>query len=216
MNNTTKQLVAGFDPGGEGKFGWCVARLDRNKFSVTEGWAGIAHHADGALGCVSKIITDQNSELVAVGIDAPLYWARVGKSRAADNYVRQCLQQKHYADPSGTVQVHAVNSLQGACVAQGIILATTVEQRYPTCLITETHPKALLKACLSNNDIQSIHDQWKNKWSDDQRDAIISAWAAIRAYTADGDINLYDKDKKENILCFLKKTVYWWPKECCD
>ena len=51
----TLQLVAGFDPGGRRKFGWCVAHLDRNKFSFTEGWAGIAHHADGALGCVALV-----------------------------------------------------------------------------------------------------------------------------------------------------------------
>ena len=32
----------------------------------------------------------------------------------------------------------------GACVIQGFFLAKEIESNYPECVITETHPKALL------------------------------------------------------------------------
>ena len=193
------ELVAGFDPGGKKKFGWCVARI--KPWKVIK--AGCANHAAHALACAMECLTD--GDIVAAGIDAPLYWARNGASRKADNHVREQMKVAGATKPEGTVQ--AANSLRGACLIQGFFLAKLIERAHPNCLITETHPKALLAVC-KHNSLARINQQYENI---DKRDAVISAWAAARAHQGDGQ-DLFKRDANSAIHTFLKKTCYWWPK----
>ena len=77
---------------------------------------------------------------MGVGIDAPMWWsASRGGGRKADEKLR-----KRYGISSGTVQ--SVNSLKGAALIGGALLASRVRQEFPGTRITESHPKALLRA----------------------------------------------------------------------
>ncbi len=200
-----KCLVAGFDPGGKGKFGWCIARP--NPWEVIK--VGVADHAVDAF-CKVKYAAAERSgnwKLVAAGIDAPLYWPYTGQSRKSDEYIRkQIINRKKSA---GTVQ--AVNSLRGACLAQGVMLAAILEENCSACRVTETHPKALLEVCPEAKKVAEGSDSA----TEHERDAVISAWAAARFISGKGR-NLYCCEDKKAIHVFLKKPWYWWPSENHD
>lgn len=196
------ELVAGFDPGRSDRFGWCIARPSPWKFIE----AGVADHAVDAFCKVKKAVVEQSGKLVAAGIDAPLYWPYTGRSRESDKYIRQQINRKGSA---GTVQ--AVNSLRGACLAQGIMVAAIIEKEYPSpaCRITETHPKALVAV------YPGLKELAAGDKNEHERDAIISAWAAAQSISNNGR-NLYDCEDKTAIHDFLKEPCYWWPAENTD
>ena len=223
MNNTARQLVAGFDPGGKKKFGWCVAELNESRLLIIK--AGTTHRAEWAFKEVATFVSERNATLCAAGIDAPLYWSCSDPSRNADKHVMQCINMRDRSTSSDMPGVLAVNSLQGACISQGPIIAMMLERQYPKCVITETHPGALFYILpeKEQQDAQRAWETWKNNNESDEHqwDAIISAWAAIRTYTDSKESNIYDSDKnlynrdKDNSIppyTFLEKTLYWWPK----
>ena len=184
-----KEFVAGFDPGGQGNFGWCLVELTDSLVAIDHGLVNCADEA------FDKMKEHLDGKLVAAGIDALLYWARGGGHRKSDKHVQRI---------SGAT-VMASNSLQGACLIQGFLLAKRIESEYPDCMITETHPKALLK-------ISDGARKFENgECSEDERDAMISAWAAAQCIRPGDKQNLFECDKKEDIHTFLKKTMYWWP-----
>lgn len=117
----------GADPGGSKAFGVAVLH-DDGTFDTA-----VVSSADEALAWF-------DGEPAGVGIDAPLWWSS-GKSsdRQADRFIRTT----HRIHP-GTVQT--ANSLKGAVLVQGVMLAYRLRQRFPNVPITEAHPKALLKA----------------------------------------------------------------------
>lgn len=201
----SRQLyVSGFDPGGQGNFGWCVARCTPWKVIA----AGCADNADDALNRVRDTLN--GACIAAAGIDAPLYWSRKGLGRESDIHIRKQMKKAQAPNPHGTVQ--AVNSLRGACLAQGIMLALVIEKRFPKCMITETHPKALLACekrlpnCYRSNSIAK-HEMHK-------RDAEVSAWVAAQTMGEKQKWqNLFLLEKDKSIHRFLKKTYYWWMNE---
>ncbi len=133
-------LILGFDPGGEDNFGWCVAQNNPNTplQLVEMGVADNAHDAfEGAKAIIAKVAS--LADVKACGIDAPLHWVDNG-DRQVDKHVRDRIPQRDLA--SGTVQ--AVNSLQGACLAQGILIARLIQNACPHVKITEAHPKAAM------------------------------------------------------------------------
>ena len=193
-----KEFVAGFDPGGQGNFGWCLAELTDPLNVICQ---GTKNCADEAFDEIKKRLNDTNGRILAAGIDAPLYWTRQGDSRESDVCVRRISGAS-----SGTVQ--AVNSLRGACLIQGFFLATRIESEYPDCMITETHPKALVAV---SSEARKIVEIVEGVWNEHEADALISAWVAAQCLRHGGKQNLFECDKKENIHTFLKKTMYWWP-----
>lgn len=56
--------------------------------------------------------------------------------------IRQMMRERGAQNVGGTVQ--SLNSLRGACVAQGVIAAHLLRMEIPSIRITESHPKALL------------------------------------------------------------------------
>ena len=205
-------LVAGFDPGGKNSFGWCVATIDPWRVVGR----GVVSYAKEACDEASKVIKDKNGNLVAAGIDAPLTWARNGRQRKADKRITEWLKNSAQRR-KGSAQ--AINSLRGACVVQGFLLAEALNHKYSGILITETNPKPLQ----DNPDaIKSYKGVWKNGQPDHIHDAILSAWAASQARKAydkgwkgQVGLNLYNDEDEDQIYClpFLEKdkTVYWWP-----
>ncbi len=104
------KIILGFDPGGEGRFGWAVC-LDRdNRLKVID--AGIADHAKGAMESLLKALP-RGGSVAGAGIDAPMFWVTDG-GRKADYFIRKAIQHLGAKAPGGTVQ--HFNSLRGACV----------------------------------------------------------------------------------------------------
>jgi hypothetical protein len=67
-----------------------------------------------------------------------------GRQAGAERQVDVVLRRKYRHRIGHSVQ--SINSLRGAALVQGVMLAALVRQRYPKRPITETHPKALPKA----------------------------------------------------------------------
>jgi hypothetical protein len=101
----------GFDPGGEDGFGWCVAD-DSPVLPLTLRASGVVDNSRSAVDAAMDHVK-KGEPIVAVGIDAPLFWVATG-DRNVDRIVRDELRGLGARSPGGTVQ--AVNSLRGACV----------------------------------------------------------------------------------------------------
>jgi predicted nuclease with RNAse H fold len=119
-------MWGGADPGGANCFGVC--RLNPDGSFETH--------------CVSDVVaaTAFLKPAAGVGIDCPLWWSlERGGGRRVDALLRRA-----YGIHPGTVQ--SVNSLKGAVIAQGMLLAMQLRELSPDIEITETHPKALILA----------------------------------------------------------------------
>ena len=125
-------LWIGADPGGKGSFG--LAFLD----------------ASGELECSTVSSVEEAVERIAntgeplgLGIDAPTWWsANESGWRMAD-----CRLRERYPAASGSVL--SVNSLRGAALAGGMMLASRVRKAFPAVVITESHPKVLFGAWIA-------------------------------------------------------------------
>jgi len=123
----------GFDPGGKKAFGWAVVETTPRGLRLVAGG-----EVTGALTALATA-SEASVELpAAIGIDAPLFWVFDG-DRNADLQVRALVCGA--GGQSGTVS--HVNSLRGACLVQGVLVARLSRERWPEVPITESHPKAL-------------------------------------------------------------------------
>jgi predicted nuclease with RNAse H fold len=192
----------GADPGGNNKFG--IAKLD----------------GDGSFNtwCCSSVdeavqLIDDDAE--GVGIDCPMWWSSgIGGGRKVDAWLRNT-----YKIPSGTVQ--SVNSLRGAVVVQGVLLAMRLRERSPNVPISETHPKALLKhfklsAAVSESKIAQTFRLKKQKlkeWNEDRRDALLSAVAAREGALGNWPDLSVDRGYREldPKTLWFGPVNYWWP-----
>jgi hypothetical protein len=162
-------VLLGFDPGGANAFGWCVAR-DSAQLPLSIVATGIASSARAAVAsALAAVPTDET--VLAAGIDAPLLWARSGP-RNSDRVVRQAIARAGAPHPAGTVQ--DVNSLRGACIAQGILAALELREAIALLPLTEAHPKALRWLCPEAAAVAAP--------SEHERDAALgalTAWALV-------------------------------------
>ena len=188
----------GADPGGKDKFGVAALRAD-GSFDT---W------------CCSSV--DQAVRLIdtpeAIGIDCPMWWtSAIGGGRRVDAWLRRT-----YGIRSGTVQ--SVNSLRGAVVVQGIMLAMRLRKRLPDLPITETHPKALLAALALNSAPWSRLAEMFGLKGDaplgtHRRDALLSAVA-----TREGACGRWhdlsanrDPEELDPKQLWFGPVAYWWP-----
>lgn len=161
--------IVGFDPGGHGNFGWCITP-DSAAMPLKPVASGLANNAHAAVQAALSAVPS-NGVLGAAGIDAPLFWSRTGP-RNADIVVRAAIGRAGAPHPAGTVQ--DVNSLRGACLAQGLLAAVMLREVYPALPLTEAHPKALRWMRSSTQAIAAN--------SEHERDAMLSsiaAWALL-------------------------------------
>ena len=216
------KVFLGSDPGGKGKFGWAVC------FEINDGLrvvaTDIADHAKDALEKSFNALPKGGS-VVAAGIDAPMFWVADGR-READRLVRKAIGRLGAKSPGGTVQ--SINSLQGACVVQGLLILKLLRQLYPDLPITEAHPKALLwlmgiarrgrdPGMIEIKDIEEVIieevgfgllDKEKEK-----RDAILAAFTAQMMIRRKSDwVDLLKYERKERILAGEPPIEYWMPK----
>lgn len=212
---TSKSLfVVGFDPGGIDQFGWCLAEeTDRMRIK----YFGRSDHADGAVEAVFEHIEDSN-QLMAAGIDSPLFWVGNG-DRRADQTVRARMLALGARNVWGTVQ--SVNSLRGACLIQGILTARLLRLRFPKIRITESHPKALLwlrgfahrqkgTREVGMADLSELIACSSREQSEHERDAALGAVAALAMLrNEDGWSNLALEER--NAFSPVEPVEYWMP-----
>lgn len=186
----------GADPGGGDSFGVAILR-DDGSFDTDR-----VSHADEANDWLKQ-------DPQAAGIDAPMWWSS-GQSgdRKADRFLRARCRS------AGTVQ--AANSLRGACLVQGAMLAIRLRERFKSLPITEAHPTALLKAL--NLDRNQIIQRFKLKGdlplSPHEQDALLGAIAAREGYCERWTRNLAecrDPSEQDPLKLPASPIVYWWP-----
>ena len=144
-------VVLGFDPGGMsggGSFGWSIC-TEVDGILQPCPRTGLATDAQHAIDKVKEALNSPdfptNPNVLAAGIDAPLFWSRKG-IREIDYILDQAMRSTGFPPPkNGGLIVQTVNQLRGACVIQGPLLAMYLHEEEPwnNLPITESHPKVL-------------------------------------------------------------------------
>ena len=192
--------IVGFYPGGKNAFGWAVlARTGRDLSLVASGTCTGAPAALSAARAATSIAP------IAFGTDAPLFWVQAG-DRKADETVRKMVCAA--GGKSGTVS--HVNSLRGACLVQGVLVTRLAAELWPSAMITEAHPKALLAVSLKAREFASRIIRPVS--TEHERDAALAAYTAFALATqTDG---WHDLAATEQGPFFPGGTyvAYWFPK----
>jgi hypothetical protein len=210
------ELYIGFDPGGKGKFGWAMCSPEGERLRILH--TGSADHAQGALLAVQSRRPSQ-ATITGAGIDAPLFWVANGK-RHSDLLVRDAIKKLGSKSSGGTVQ--QLNSLRGACLVQGPLLAKLLVDEFPSISITETHPKALLFLLgLANkqNPPNHIGLEHLSKYlhadaiqhSEHERDSVLGAVASWASLKPQGEWRDLAKEEQALLVPFNYKPAYWMP-----
>jgi hypothetical protein len=212
------RMLLGFDPGGEGGFGWCILE-DADEPPLPVVATGVSDHAEVALASLRRHLP-RDADVQGAGIDAPMFWVPAG-DRLADRTVRAEVQARGARSPGGTVQ--AVNCLRGACLAQGIMVALLLRRRWPALPITEAHPKAFLWTVglatpathTSAVTLQSLWQQFScpsaAETVEHERDAAIAgffAWAMVHRMVGWRDLL---PGEREAYLPIEQPLSYWYP-----
>lgn len=198
-------IFAGFDPGGENAFGWAVLTLNNCQLKLDS--SGTCSYALSALEALSNALRGRKPK--AIGIDAPLHWVASG-DREADKIVRGLVREAK-GMPS---TVNHVNSLRGACIVQGVLIAHLTQLRWEKekTLVTEAHPKALLQ-------VSSSARKWANRLKlqnkpEHERDAALAAYCAHAfAFTKKSRNwrNLVSPNEQELFFPSGKEAAYFFP-----
>lgn len=108
---------------------------------------------------------------------------------------------------SGTVS--HVNSLRGACLVQGILVARAALAAWPQAKLTEAHPKALLRVW---SKAAAFVEQVANAVaSEHERDAVLAAFTAHQFHLAtEGWRNLSELDPGSYDPIGVR-AAYWFP-----
>lgn len=166
-------VFLGFDPGEINSFGLASLRLDKSGGCVSLN-TGVVSSAPEA---VQNAGQSMASVPAGVGIDAPLFWVQEG-DRRADSYIRR----RVHASGGHAGTVNSVNSLRGACLVQGVLTARLVAASCSEAIITEAHPKALLR--LHPEAQRFVMEHLSPTLEEHERDAALAAYAAWAAVTA--------------------------------
>ena len=227
-------VILGFDPGGTGNFGWSICETAGGELQPPAR-TGLANHAWQAMDQVQEALPD-NRSVLAAGIDAPLFWSKAG-DRTVDVELRQALRDTRFPAAKLAATVQTANSLRGACVVQGLLLAKYLSETGWGLTITESHPRALchllnhtgqramvkrLTAGLADYALFAARclcgcEEEKRpaaRPADHERDATlsaISAWAAIHRPLPQWQ-NLYVESRDPHrIMPFDIPISYWMP-----
>ena len=194
-------VLLGFDPGGINNFGWATLHVDIVG-EIVSLVTGTASNAPEAIGNATQNATFAPS---GVGIDAPLFWVQEG-DRRVDSYLRRRVREA--GGHNGTV--NSVNSLRGACLVQGILTARLVATSWPSTLITEAHPKALLR--LHTDVEQFIINHLPGINNEHERDAALAAFAAWAAVTSQQSWSNLVLEEVDPFFPSGREVSYWFPK----
>lgn len=201
---TRRRAWVGADPGGKNNFGIAILTAD-----------GIARTAcvDSAHDAMSWIADQRVGAPAGIGVDAPLWWSSgASGERKVDKLLR-----KRYGLSGG--QVQCANSLRGAALVQGAMLVQRAREAWPGIVVTETHPKALLRALglkgAGFNRRFAVSLAIRNpKALEHERDAVISAVCAREAETGRWNTDLAQDrlpTEQDPSSYWLGPVRYAWP-----
>ena len=196
----TDGVWIGADPGGGRAFGvalfyhecairtWCVSSASEAVDALAE--AGVR-------------------EVTGVGVDSPMWWSSGPTGgRLADKWIRT-----RYGLSGGNVQ--AANSLRGAALVQSCMFVDVLRQRLSVGGVTETHPKALLRALgLDWRAFCARYEIDCPTLNPHEQDAVISAVAAREGFSGRWSRDLaLDRDQLEQDpqQYWLAPMHYFWP-----
>jgi predicted nuclease with RNAse H fold len=199
----------GADPGGtrKGKPCFGVAWLRKNGSFETSA-TDCAHSA-------LRWIQKHSVVPLAIGIDCPLWWSSM---KSGERQVDVLLRRK-YRDHGIGSSVQALNSLPGAVLVQGMMLAGEARKHWKDVKITETHPRALLKAMhlttepwstiAGKFDLDGPEPETRDQW-----DALLSAAVARNGYKHLWTVDLTDLPRGEGEMdpqhTFFGRVNYYW------
>lgn len=231
MSDTTN-VILGFDPGGNDKFGWSICCDHPSGMLQPPLKTGLADDAPDAISKVKRALKSPdfpaNPNVLAAGIEAPLFWNRRG-CREIDNLLDCALrhtgfrrQRKDGRGLGGRI-VQTVNQLQGACVIQGPLLAKYLreEEQWKDLPITESHPKVLKQLLYKTGQPKAVIEMVENAirgLSSHKLDAtwcVVAAWAMI--HRQDHNLpnwhDLYKREKLESgrVVQLEGGVSYWMP-----
>jgi hypothetical protein len=202
----------GFDPGGRAGFG--VALLDSRRKNPSVHTAVRSSAVEALEWAVDQMGEDRPA---AAGIDSLMFWSGVNAGwRAADIWLRTC-----YGGAGKSVL--APNSLRGAMLIQGAVLAKLLRRRWQDLPITETHPKALYQALSGRSygrkGVTRQMRSWLsenigcdvNRRSEHEFDALLSAWAAREGSARRWPEDLRKKSGDDEVFDAVENPHYWWP-----
>lgn len=216
MQSEGKKYLVGFDPGGKGNFGWCVIE-DRHELPVRVICVDVADHANGAVDAAHGVVQEERGTVIGVGIDAPLFWVANG-CREVDQNLRQGIRARGAPNAAGTVQ--QVNSLRGACLAQGMLVGVLSRRQTSGVPVSESHPKTMLWL-LGYNPAQTGLPELPNLFTLPQgqpvaeehlRDAALaclSAWAMVHKDHEWADISVNGQEERFSLI--TSPLDYWMP-----
>ena len=151
----------------------------------------------------------------AIGIDCPLWWS---SSKSGQRQVDLVLRKK-YRDQDISQSVQASNNLPGAVLVQAFMLASEARKRWKDIKITETHPRALLKAMdLNKEPWSAIAGKFDLDGPEpetaEQFDALLSAAIARNGYKHAWTTDLTDLPRGDTEMdpqhSFFGKVNYYW------
>ena len=207
------KIWIGADPGGVHKFGVAILFPDLHDLSQWTFRTASVNNARAAIEWVSEELTPlgiQWADVGGVGIDAPLWWSNGQSSdRMADQRLR-----KHYKLVKGEIQ--SANSLRGAALVQGMLLAEGLRKENIDLGVTETHPKVLFKQFFGSDwggfcSSQAFRFTPSNEH---ELDAAISAYAAREGFLGHWSHDLALKrnpGEQDPSQHWLSPVHYFWP-----
>jgi predicted nuclease with RNAse H fold len=137
------QYILGTDPGGKkgnGQFGWALVKYvpgEPPPQHLTATYSDVGHDANEVWTRANEAL-GASDQIVAMGVDAPLGYDETG-DRRIDPYIREVLRAD--GSRSGPTPC-AVNSLRGACLAQGVVISL-IAQAAGVRIISESYPRAV-------------------------------------------------------------------------
>lgn len=187
----------GADPGGEKKFG--LAFLDAVDERASD--CITVSSVDDAVREVEK-----RGGPLGLGIDAPMWWTSREKGfRKADEKIKD----KYKGQGMSASTVQSANSLRGAALVGGMMLASRIRKLFPKIRITESHPKAVIHACEFDLDFFNYDNEH-------ERDAAIGAMCAREGFGGRWTVDLaQDRHKSEQdpFSYWLAPIHYFWPED---
>jgi len=112
--------------------------------------------------------------------------------------------------------VQAVNSLRGAALVQAVMFINRIRAMFPEVPVTESHPKALLRALYAGgwDQFAARYRLPLNMVNDHERDALMGAIAAREGFTGrwPRDLSLV-RHPSEQVPSeyWLAPVHYFWP-----
>ena len=226
------EVVLGFDPGGNDKFGWSICTEDDRGILQPPLKTGLADNAPDAISKVKRALKSPdfpaNPKVLAAGIEAPLFWNRWG-CRGIDNLLDCAMrhtgfrrQRKDGSGLGGRI-VQTVNQLQGACVIQGPLLAKYLreEEQWKDLPITESHPKVLNHLLYKTGQPKAVTEMVENAIRGLASHKLDATWCAVAAWAMlhhqeqnlPNWYDLYEWEQRESgrIVQIEGDVRYWMP-----